>query len=111
MLLALKPNGIIGNEGSEWRKRVGIIIKSNAFNYIIFVSILANTIGLTVTWYGEPQSVNTATTAINYVCAGVFIIEAGLKLYGYGPRSYFDDKWNQFDFLVVVATVIGEIVT
>ena len=41
---------------------------------------------------------------MNYVFSGVFAVEAALKLIVYG-RRYFKDKWNVFDFFVLVLSI------
>ena len=46
------------------------------------------------------------TEYLNYIFAGVFTIEAMIKIVALG-KVYFKDKWNIFDFVVVVATLIG----
>jgi hypothetical protein len=68
-----------------------------------------NTLVLGVTWYSEPEIVTVVTSWLNYAFAFIFIIEAALKLYGMGFSFYFRDKWNTFDFVVVVVTIIAEI--
>jgi len=48
---------------------------------------------------------------VNYGFASIFTIEAILKLLGLGPRKYFDEKWNIFDFVVVVGTIGSILIT
>ena len=36
---------------------------------------------------------------------GIFVVEAIIKMSFLGPRSYFSDRWNQFDFFIVIASV------
>jgi len=42
---------------------------------------------------------------INAFLTWVFIGECAMKLISYGPRAYFHDGWNQFDFFVVSTSV------
>ena len=42
---------------------------------------------------------------INYICTGIFIAEAIIKLLGLG-KNYFKDGWNVFDFIIVVSSII-----
>ena len=46
------------------------------------------------------------TERINYVFAAVFLMEALIKLIGYG-RRYFKDQWNIFDLIIVILTLVG----
>jgi hypothetical protein len=51
---------------------------------------------------------------INLFFTTVFIIECLLKLLGVGPVWYFLDRWNLFDFIVVVLsimTIVIDVVT
>jgi Ion transport protein len=36
-----------------------------------------------------------------------FLLEATLKLIGFGVRFYFLDTWNRFDFLIVLLSIIA----
>jgi hypothetical protein len=41
----------------------------------------------------------------NNVFTGIFIVESILKLFAYGD-TYFNNSWNQFDFFVVISSII-----
>jgi hypothetical protein len=73
--------------------------------------ITGNAISLGVTWYNEPEAVTKTTSALNYVFSSFFIVELVLKLVGLGIGPYFNDSWNQFDFVVVIVSIISEIVS
>lgn len=47
---------------------------------------------------------------INYIFAGIFTLEAVLKLIGCGTL-YFKDGWNIFDFCIVIGTLISIMIT
>lgn len=36
----------------------------------------------------------------------LFIAEAVIKNIAYGPISYFQSRWNLFDFLIVIASIL-----
>jgi len=42
---------------------------------------------------------------INYICTGIFIAEAAIKIIAQGFR-YFKVGWNIFDFIIVVGSLI-----
>lgn len=65
---------------------------------------------LALKWYGEPEGLPKVLEVINYVFAGIFTIEAAIKIIAFKKR-YFNDGWNVFDFVVVVGTYIGIIVS
>jgi hypothetical protein len=43
--------------------------------------------------------------------SAVFISEAVLKLIGFGPRGYFRNGWNRFDFFVVLSSILDIILS
>lgn len=43
---------------------------------------------------------------INLVFTGVFLVECIIKMTGLGVKPYFNNKWNRFDFFVVLASII-----
>ena len=46
----------------------------------------------------------------NFVCLGFFLVEAAVKLIGYGLR-YFKDEWNRFDFIIILASIAAIVIT
>jgi len=45
------------------------------------------------------------TEALNLVFSIIFLLEAIVKIAGFGWKQYIRDWWNRFDFLIVVLTV------
>ena len=43
---------------------------------------------------------------LNYIFAGIFTVEAAIKLIAFGG-AYFNNGWNVFDFIIVIGTFIG----
>ena len=43
----------------------------------------------------------------NHVFYGVFLLEAILKIIGMGPKLYFAEVWNRFDFTIVCLSTVG----
>ncbi|KAH7463184.1 Sodium channel protein 60E [Phytophthora ramorum] len=56
--------------------------------------------------FGQPTLQTTILAILNDIFAAIFTIEAALKLVAYG-FTYFRDTWNQFDFFVVVGTLVS----
>ena len=70
------------------------------------MSIILNTIVLTLDWYLMPTEISNVVKIINIVFAGIFTVEAVIKIIAQG-KEYFRESWNIFDFIVVIATLIG----
>jgi voltage-dependent calcium channel L type alpha-1D len=67
------------------------------------ICIVLNTIVLMCKWYNQPTNVSSATDYINYAFTGIFALEAIIKIIALG-KIYFNDKWNIFDFIIVIGT-------
>lgn len=110
MLLNTKPViKKIMNTSNIVRKVCFKIINHPSFEWFIFACIITNTIVLTLNWYGIPTIVTQIVTIFNYIFAAIFTIEAILKIIALG-LFYFRDNWNKFDFIIVVATLLGIII-
>lgn len=72
--------------------------------------IILNTLVLTMSFYEEPSALSKATEILNYIFAVIFTLEAIIKIIGLG-KSYFKEKWNVFDFVIVVGTFAGIMVS
>ena len=95
---------------SEWRHPFFFLAQSKWFNRFIYFCIVVNTVVLAIYWYGASESIISLTETINYVFAAIFILEAVVKIIGFGMR-YFKDSWNVFDLVIVVITIIGIILS
>ncbi|XP_074714078.1 LOW QUALITY PROTEIN: voltage-dependent L-type calcium channel subunit alpha-1F-like [Strix uralensis] len=91
--------------------RVWAMVNSTAFEYIMFILILLNTIALAVQHYEQSKPFNYVMDLLNMVFTGLFTIEMVLKLIAFKPRHYFADAWNTFDALIVVGSVVDIAVT
>lgn len=79
---------------------------SSKFNLFILVCIVLNSICLSITWYGQPDSLFDAMELINLVFTLIYTIEMFIKLIAF-KKYYFNDGWNNFDFLIVLTAWIG----
>lgn len=79
-------------------------------NFEAFVAfcVLANTIMLGVTHFRESDAVAHVLSMGNLVFCVVFFVEAVVKLMSMG-RTYFHDRWNVFDFVVVVGSTASTV--
>ncbi|XP_018608362.2 calcium channel, voltage-dependent, L type, alpha 1F subunit [Scleropages formosus] len=87
------------------------IVNSTAFEYIMFVLILLNTVTLAVQHYDQSKTFNYTMDILNMVFTGLFTVEMVLKILALRPKHYFIDAWNSFDALIVVGSVVDIVVT
>jgi len=65
---------------------------------------------MAVNWPNQAPSTIQLIERINYCFLGIFVLEATIKLIAFGFR-YFKDKWNVFDFIIVLASIIVLVIT
>ena len=109
LMFRSKPKNLFSDHRSEWRNRCLKIATSKCFEGLIMFCIFLNTLNLTIIWYDQPALVDDVTDYINISFGVIFTIEAVIKITGMG-KSYFKNKWNLFDFIIVVGGWIGTVV-
>jgi Ca2+-binding EF-hand superfamily protein/ABC-type taurine transport system substrate-binding protein len=82
-------------------------IASNKYfgGFITFVIIL-NTVIMGMEKYPEDEQIKQISSVSNLVFTFIFICEMGIKLTGLGLRGYILDRFNVFDGVVVVISII-----
>uniref|UniRef100_A0A8D0V3E8 Voltage-dependent L-type calcium channel subunit alpha n=1 Tax=Sus scrofa TaxID=9823 RepID=A0A8D0V3E8_PIG len=86
--------------------RVWASVNSAAFEYLMFLLILLNTVALAMQHYEQTAPFNYAMDILNMVFTGLFTVEMVLKIIAFKPKHYFTDAWNTFDALIVVGSVV-----
>ncbi|KAJ0403413.1 hypothetical protein P43SY_003984 [Pythium insidiosum] len=84
--------------------------QSSVLETITMGSIILNTFIMALTYFGEEDLYGMLIEYSNYVFALVFTLEAIIKIVGLG-RYYWKDKWNIFDFTIVLGSFIGLVYT
>ncbi|PFX17210.1 Voltage-dependent calcium channel type D subunit alpha-1 [Stylophora pistillata] len=82
------------------------VVTSQAFEYLIFAFIVCNTVVLMMQYYQEPKLYTRVLDGFNIGFTAVFLLECILKLIAFKPKNYFTDRWNLFDFIIVVGSII-----
>ena len=73
--------------------------------------IITNTVLMASEFYGMPNAMAVAYEAVNYFITSYFALEMAVKLVGLTPRGYVADKFNIFDGVVVIVSVVELIIT
>lgn len=68
--------------------------------------ILANTFTLAMKHYPPNPEMDNVLDILNLVFTGVFAFEALFKVIALNPKNYFGDRWNAFDFVIVLGSFI-----
>lgn len=69
------------------------------------IMIYLNTAALALKWVEQPPWVAVLGSGLNIIFTIFFIVEAIIKIIGFG-KSYFLDNWNIFDFLLVLGSLV-----
>ena len=84
------------------------VVVNNKFEYFIIFVIVLNTLFLCMDYNDQPATYAQVLDNANIVFLGVFGCEAVMKLIAHGPKFYFMENWNKFDFVIVVISVIAQ---
>ncbi|KAM6971870.1 voltage-dependent T-type calcium channel subunit alpha-1H-like [Aplochiton taeniatus] len=94
-------------EYSPLRRSIHTVCTSHYMDLFITVIIFTNLITMSMEHYKQPQYLEEVLKYCNYVFTLVFVIEAALKLYAFGLRRFFKDRWNQLDLAIVLLSIMG----
>ncbi|XP_019643318.1 PREDICTED: voltage-dependent P/Q-type calcium channel subunit alpha-1A-like isoform X3 [Branchiostoma belcheri] len=86
-------------------------VVSPAFEYFIMAMIALNTVALMCKHYQQTVAWDQILNYFNIAFTSLFGLECILKMIGFGPRNYFRDAWNVFDFITVVGSVTDILVS
>ena len=83
-----------------------MLVTNPGYNFSIFMLILVNTVVLAIDDF--PQSVQKERTLaiFNEVFTWAFFIEMLMKMIGLGIKNYVRDKFNLFDAIVVMFSLL-----
>ena len=81
------------------------IVNSPIFNVAVAVAVILNCIALTLDHYPQNKEWDDTLAAANTVFVVVFVLEAVLKVFGYGPKLYWESWFNRVDLFVTVMGV------
>ena len=73
--------------------------------------ILLNTIILGFDTYPENEELDRITLKINLVFFTIFVVEIVIKLLGLGFSEYIKDKFNIFDFVIIIMSAADLIIS
>ncbi|XP_071506824.1 voltage-dependent calcium channel type A subunit alpha-1-like isoform X3 [Diadema antillarum] len=91
--------------------KVWKLVVSSGFEYFIMSLITLNTCTLMMKYYKQPPIYTDILKYLNIAFTVLFTIEAVLKLIAFGPRNYFKEGWNTFDFITVVGSIADVIIS
>uniref|UniRef100_A0A914N7P5 Voltage-dependent calcium channel alpha-1 subunit IQ domain-containing protein n=1 Tax=Meloidogyne incognita TaxID=6306 RepID=A0A914N7P5_MELIC len=91
---------------NRFQYRVWWFVTSQFFEYAIFIIIMLNTTTLALKHYPPDPQMDHILDILNLIFTGVFAFEALFKIIALNPKNYFGDRWNSFDFVIVLGSFI-----
>ncbi|KAL4124034.1 hypothetical protein PRIC2_009876 [Phytophthora ramorum] len=103
------PVRILRPPREKFRRILFYLVKMQRFEWFIMICIIVNTFLMAAQYFGQSTLQAYAINIINEIFAVIFTVEALFKLTAFG-WEYFEDQWNQFDFFVVLGTLLSVVV-
>ena len=90
-----------------WRLIIYEVCTHNYFEVAVAIVISLNILVMAIEFYQMPYELLFALKILGYVFTFLLILEAIAKLVAFGISRYFSDRWNQFDFAVVILSIVA----
>nr|XP_015837604.1 PREDICTED: sodium channel protein 60E isoform X3 [Tribolium castaneum] len=101
-----KPQKVIKRPMNQFLAMFYDLSNSRRFEIAIFVLIFLNMLSMGIEHYNQPHAVFFILEVSNAFFTTVFGLEAIVKIIGL-RYHYFTVPWNVFDFLLVLASILG----
>ena len=86
------------------------LVESSLFNFAIYALIVANTVVLALERYDLSEEEELTLMIANYGFTAIFLIEMILKIIALGLKNYLLDRFNFFDCIIVIISLIDFVV-
>ncbi|KAL0278106.1 UNVERIFIED_CONTAM: hypothetical protein PYX00_000018 [Menopon gallinae] len=101
-----KPQKVIHRPLNQFLAMFYDLSNSRRFEIAIFILIFLNMVTMAIEHYDQPHAIFFVLEVSNAFFTTVFGLEAIVKIIGL-RHHYFTVPWNVFDFLLVVASILG----
>ena len=91
-----------------FKQRIATMVKSKSMYWVVMFLVTMNTISVSLKWYGMPDEMDKKMKIVEIIFTFIFIIEMIIRMYGLGFESYFKSKFNTFDCIVIIASLIEQ---
>lgn len=82
------------------------LISHWAFHTVTMLAITGNMLIMAIAYDQASEEYNAALESVNLMFTCLFVVEACLKIYGLTVKGYFEERWNRFDFFLVITPFI-----
>ncbi len=88
------------------RRKIYEFASHQLFDNVIIIVIFFNLIVMGIQYEEARPVYIEVLNILNLIFSAIFVLEAVIKLWGFGPTRYFRNAWNRFDFFVVVTSLL-----
>jgi hypothetical protein len=106
LILKFRPQSRLCTRESKLQRLLEPLVTSRYFDWFITTTIIANIVVMAMEFYNMNPGYAMVCNVLQNVFSGIFLIECVLKLLCYRLR-YFWDRWNNFDFFLVLLSIGG----
>ena len=86
------------------------IAQSNIWNIFVLVIVFVNTVIVIYYFVVDlelmSQSIQDSINNLDDFFNTVYILDVAMKIIAYGVEAYFDEPWYQFDFFMVMISIM-----
>ena len=100
-----KPQAQMDRPKHPLRAKLFDLGSHRLFDAGIIGCIFLNVIVMMCSHHDPSTQFTEVAEALNLVFSVIFLLEAIIKISGFGWKQYIGDWWNRFDFLIVILTV------
>ena len=111
-MVGLQLRAKIPEPENPFRKGVYKMVQKTAFEIIVTLLIITNILVLAMKHRAMSSMFEEEFLFYsNWFFTVIFIFEMAAKLIAFGPKHYFQDTWNKFDFVLVLVSVLDKVLT
>jgi len=110
LLVDIKPVKSYTPPSHPLRRQIFDVVVSDPFDAFILSMIMLKVVVMAMT-HADDDDWETGLFIANTTFGAIFLVEAASKIFALGPRAYFTDSWSLFDFVVVMLSIVGFIIT
>ena len=109
-MVGLQLRAKIPEPENPFRKAVYKMVQKTAFEIVVTLLIIINILILAMKHRAMSSTFQEGFLVYsNWFFTVAFIFEMAFKLIAFGPKHYFQDTWNKFDFVLVLVSVLDKV--
>lgn len=103
LIITLEPKyAQLRQPANRFRRLCYRVIHHRYFEILVLLIICGSIVNMALSYDDAPADFLARLEVVDQVFMGFFVVEIAVKVLGLGVLGYFSQKWNQFDFFIVV---------